>query len=287
VGRIAALADREVKDRAPAIDAHAYVDNCLSAEERKAFEVRLSQDAELHRRVDLWQLQSEAIRAAFGAPGHGARANVPHVKPTPMPPRGEIDESALRLFTKTQIAERAAPEWTALLRRPATRVAAVLIGITFFPGGMSPTPRTALAEVGASAFRAFASAPVSILDFPGGAGENLARRLGPAFLAARVPEWATPLGWTLRGAKRVPGLRGEAILILLEGPERRPLGVFIEPLDAPASSAIRIDPLGGMLVAAFTRRGFGFAVAGAVDGEVEAWLSAAGFADDGWPQLSR
>jgi len=42
-----------------------------------------------------------------------------------------------------------------------------------------------------------------------------------------------------------------------------------------------------MTVAVFTRRGFGFAVASQVDGSVEAWLSAAGFIDDGWPQPTR
>ena len=80
-------------------------------------------------------------------------------------------------------------------------------------------------------------------------------------------------------------MHGEAILILLESEGRRPLGVLIEPLDAPASSAIRIEPLGGMTVAAFTRRGYGFAVAGPADGGVEAWLAAAGFTDDGWPEI--
>ena len=276
-----------MKDRVPAVETHAYVDKCLSPEERKSFEVRLSHDEELRRRVDLWQMQNEAIRAAFGAPGRGSRANG-NSAPLPSPASASLSERTdphLRLFAKTPTVNRAAQKWTNLLRRPATRLAVVLIGVTLFPGGMSSAPRAALAETGASAFRAFASSPASSLDFAGRASADLGRALGPQFTAADLPEWATPLGWTLRGAKRVPGLHGEAILILLESEGRRPLGVLIEPLDAPASSAIRIEPLGGMTVAAFTRRGYGFAVAGPADGGVEAWLAAAGFTDDGWPEI--
>ena len=279
-----------MKDRAPAVDAHAYVDNCLTPEERKAFEGRLRKDEDLRRRVDLWQAQSEAIRSAFGAPGRSPRAaGLRSSGATPSsatPIRGEAGEPVARTLARTRTAERAAPNWTSLLRRPATRAAIVLIGVTFFPGAMAQAPRDALAETGASAFRAFSAAPAATLDFHGGAGE-MAHALGPQFLAVRLPEWVAPLGWTLRGAKRVPGLQGEAVLILLEGKEKRTLGVLVEPLDAPASSAIGAESVGGMTVAVFTRRGYGFAVAGQADGGVEAWLSAAGFLDEGWPQLTR
>ena len=50
------------------MDAHAYVDECLSREDRIAFEARLRNDPELRRQVDLWQAQNDAIRAAFRAP---------------------------------------------------------------------------------------------------------------------------------------------------------------------------------------------------------------------------
>jgi len=278
-----------VKDRAPAIDAHAYVDNCLSPTERKAFEARLRQDEDLRRRVDLWRTQGEAIRAAFGAPGYGAQSK-PAISPSTNPAtpnHGETAESGLRLFPRTRAPERVAPKWISFLRRPATRVFVVLIGITLFPGAMAPAPRAALAETGASSFRAFSSSPEAALDFGGGSVEGLSHALGPQFSTIGLSEWATPLGWTLRGAKRVPGLHGEAILILLEGQESQQLGVLVEPLDAPASSAIRTVSLGGMTVAAFTRQGFGFAVAGLEADSVEAWLSATGFMDEAWPQAAR
>ena len=50
------------------MDAHAYVDECLSRDDRIAFEARLRDDPELRRQVDLWQAQNDAIRAAFRAP---------------------------------------------------------------------------------------------------------------------------------------------------------------------------------------------------------------------------
>ena len=50
------------------MDAHAYVDECLSREDRIAFEARLRDDPELRRQVDLWQAQNDAICAAFRAP---------------------------------------------------------------------------------------------------------------------------------------------------------------------------------------------------------------------------
>jgi hypothetical protein len=274
-----------VKDRASAIDAHAYVDNCLSPAERKAFEALLRQDEELRRKVDLWRTQSEAIRATFGAPGRCPQSRPANSPGSPI--RNEAAEPALRLHPRAHATESAAPRWTSLLRRPATRAVIVLMGITFFSGGMAHTPDIALAATGASAFRAFSAAPAATLDFRGGLSEDFSRALGPQFSAVRLSEWATPLGWNLRGAKRVPGLYGEAILVLLADKDSRALGVLVEPLDAPASSAIRMGSLGGITVAAFTRRGFGFAVAGQADGEVGTWLAAAGFMDEGWPQLGR
>lgn len=51
-----------------AADLHAYVDNCLDRERRSALEAKLQKDPQMLRRVQLWQSQNEAIRAAFGAP---------------------------------------------------------------------------------------------------------------------------------------------------------------------------------------------------------------------------
>jgi anti-sigma factor RsiW len=56
-----------VSDSRRANDAHAYVDGCLSAAERAAFEAAMARDARLRARVDAWRTQNEAIQSAFGA----------------------------------------------------------------------------------------------------------------------------------------------------------------------------------------------------------------------------
>ena len=103
------------------MDAHAYVDECLSREDRIAFEARLRDDPELRRQVHLWQAQNDAIRAAFRAPprargplsvGRAFNENVS----APTPPainsrraRGCRDiERCARPFTANLAGERAA-----------------------------------------------------------------------------------------------------------------------------------------------------------------------------------
>ena len=56
-----------MSDGAACLDAHAYVDHSLSPAERAKFEAALSRDGKLRARVEAWEAQNEAIRAAFGA----------------------------------------------------------------------------------------------------------------------------------------------------------------------------------------------------------------------------
>src|ERR1700677_1738267 len=85
------FAGSQVTERFASTDAHAYVDECLSREDRIVFEARLRDDPELRRRVDLWQAQNDAIRAAFRAPLR-ARGPISVGRPSnenlsaPMPP---------------------------------------------------------------------------------------------------------------------------------------------------------------------------------------------------------
>ncbi|MBV8661581.1 MAG: hypothetical protein JO107_00635, partial [Hyphomicrobiales bacterium] len=51
-----------------AVETFAYVDNCLTPAERRAFEARLRDDPQLRREVALWESQNAAIRSAYGAP---------------------------------------------------------------------------------------------------------------------------------------------------------------------------------------------------------------------------
>ena len=53
-------------------DLHAYVDDCLEPDERRAFEKQMAEDPALARRAAVWRAQNNAIRSAFD--GEGARA---------------------------------------------------------------------------------------------------------------------------------------------------------------------------------------------------------------------
>ena len=53
-------------------DLHAYVDDCLEPNERRALEKQMTEDAALARRAAAWRAQNSAIRSAFD--GEGARA---------------------------------------------------------------------------------------------------------------------------------------------------------------------------------------------------------------------
>ncbi len=53
-------------------DLHAYVDDCLEPDERRALEKQMAEDPALARRAALWRAQNSAIRSAFD--GEGARA---------------------------------------------------------------------------------------------------------------------------------------------------------------------------------------------------------------------
>src|SRR6516225_9849793 len=53
-------------------DLHAYVDDCLEPDERRALEEQMAEDPALARRAAAWRAQNSAIRSAFD--GEGARA---------------------------------------------------------------------------------------------------------------------------------------------------------------------------------------------------------------------
>src|SRR5436305_13247269 len=78
------------------LDAHAYVDNCLSPADRLNFEAVMRRDAKLRARVEAWGAQNEALRLAFGsasrpranpAPALGRPSNENNVAPGPAPSR--------------------------------------------------------------------------------------------------------------------------------------------------------------------------------------------------------
>ena len=159
-------------------EAFAYVDNCLAPADRRAFEARLREDAELRRQVALWESQNGAIRAAYGAAasaraaidlGGNSNENFPVWMASAIQARRSA--AATRMTAKRARSRRARsprPSRAAVRRRAAPRfalarrvlaIAALAAGLIVAgaPGG--PTwPRGQSIDAGLAAYRAFAAA---------------------------------------------------------------------------------------------------------------------------------
>ena len=262
------------------MDAHAYVDECLSREDRIAFEARLRDDPELRRQVDLWQAQNDAIRAAFRAP---PRARGPlslgrpfheNVSPPAIDSRRagaaatSSDAPAPPPRTSLANVRRIAPRPTLARRiRGRTLRSALILSLSsvllaLSPAGGPPDERGPLIGAGLAAFRAFGADSTVALDIPTTDGDVLARQLSPRFVARAAAANFDVAGWTLIGARFVPGTASVAAFVLWENRDRARLGLLIEPLDAPPSSTPRNRDFGGVAISAWTEGGQGFTAVG-------------------------
>ena len=282
-------------ERVASIDAHAYVDECLSREDRIAFEAKLRDDLELRRRVELWQAQNDAIRAAFRAPprsrgplsvGRPSNQNLPTPIPPVIEPRaaGAGETSEVPAFPPRassaeprRIAAQPAPadrNWALILRSGLIlSLATILLALS--AAGGPPDERGALVGAALAAFRAFGAEPSVPLDMNSSDSRVLARQLSPRFVAHAAANFEIP-GWTLIGARFVPGTASAAAFVLWENHDRARMGLLIEPLDAPASSKPRTGEFGGVATSAWTEGGRGFAAVGLDPGAVAALIRVGG-----------
>jgi anti-sigma factor RsiW len=265
------------------MDAHAYVDECLSREDRIAFEALLRDDAELRRRVDLWQAQNDAIRAAFHAPLR-ARGPILVGRPSnenlspPMPPAIDArrmgaastpsDAPAAPLRTSPGDVRRILLRPTPVRRfwGPGLRWALILslasIVLTVWPAGGPPDERGLLVSAGLAAYRAFGGDSSVALDISSSDPRALAKQLSPRFVARATATNFDLAGWTLIGARFVPGTASAAAFVLWENRARARMGLLIESLDAPQSSTPRMREFGAVAISAWTEGGKGFAAVG-------------------------
>jgi anti-sigma factor RsiW len=264
------------------MDAHAYVDECLSREDRIAFEARLRDDPELRRQVHLWQAQNDAIRAAFRAPprargslsvGRAFNENVSAPTPPAVGSRrgGAVatssDAPAPSLRTSLANARRFAPRPTLARRiwgrtlRSALILSLSSVLLALSPAGGPPDERGPLIGAGLAAFRAFGADSSVALDIPTTDARALAEQLTPKFVARAAANFDVT-GWTLIGARFVPGTASAAAFVLWENRDRARMGLLIESLDAPASSTPRNRDFGGVAISAWTEGGKGFAAVG-------------------------
>ena len=254
-----------MSDGYAALDAHAYVDNCLSPADRIAFEAAMRRDAKLRARVDAWGAQNESIRLAFGsaprprvnaAPALGRPSNENTAAREPAPSRIAALAQPLRERAATQIAARPAARW----RLAALGGVAFVAGLVAFAGSPSD-PRQALLERAGPALRAASAFADTRLDFISDDPIAISAWLAPRF--ARVdPRRLAPPGWSPLGVRIVAGVNAAAALVLFEDALGGRAGLLLEPTDALPE----LPEIGGrdadMTVIAGVADGFAYAAVG-------------------------
>ncbi len=219
------------------LDAHAYIDNCMSPSDRLAFEAATRRDAKLRARVEAWGAQNEAIRLAFGAAAH-PRASVPPAVGRPSNENNAAPVSApSRLAALAQPLRDRAPSRIDAPTGRATRWRArglgllvLSAGLVAFSGGPDD-PRGALLERAGPALRAAAAFADTRLDFISDDPRAVAAWLAPRF-ARLDPERLKPPGWSLLGVRVVAGVNAAAALVLYEDALGGKAGLLLEPTDA-------------------------------------------------------
>jgi anti-sigma factor RsiW len=268
-----------VTERFESAEAHAYVDECLSREDRIAFETRLRDDPELRRRVDLWRAQNEAIRAAFRAPprsrgplsvGRPTNENVsaPLAVDSRRVRTGETASDPAAHPARTSEPRRTFPQPAPVRRKRATLLrTALILSLSLFLVALSAAggpvdERGPLTDAALAAFRAFGAESSVALDITSSDARALAKQLSPRFVADPATADFDITGWKLLGARFVPGTASAAAFVLWEKSNRTRMGLLIEPLDAPMDSTPRNRDFGGVAISAWTAGGQGFAAVG-------------------------
>jgi len=275
-----------------AADAFAYVDNCLDAAERRAFEARLRDDPELGRQVALWEAQNSAIRAAFGGSasaraaidlGRSSNENLPLWMASSTQTRraatsrsgdtlgGEAPNGDPRAWPSR--AEAAAASRGATPEPPAGfSMARGLLAVAVFacalllvaPPGGPLWPRDKLTAAGLAAYSAFAAPGASApLEFRTGDADVLTKWLMPQFARGVVAPQLRSSRFTLLGGRIAPGTTASAAFVVYDDRRGGRVGILIEPLDAPAPSEPELRGSEGLASAAWSDGGRGLVAVGA------------------------
>ena len=256
-------------ERSVLADAHAYADNCLTADAQRAFEARLERDPALRRRVETWKAQNEAIRAAYDVPRTSGR---PAAEGSSWMPSHISSRRAAVSPRESVVA--AAPGGTLAARRDARArtvarsssrlrlgvILALSLGLlTLSSRGGPADPRSGLGAAGVSSLRAFGVDSAASFDFVPANPRALAQWLSPRFWPSATEARLDLAGWKPLGVRIVPGTQSVAAFVVWETPEGSRAGLLIEPMDAPLASRPKLRMAGGYSTAAWTSGGRGFA----------------------------
>jgi len=273
-------------------DLHAYVDDCLEPDERLAFEQQMAQDPAIARRAALWRAQNSAIRAAFDGEGarafpisivrpqnetfgRAARSGAAGAKPSgEQPPRPTLSAVAetRRPLAKVSARDAFRPwlEW-----RLGLAVLSVCLAFVWAPTA-TVVPDERLGEAGVAAFQAFARPGVEPVEF---ATSDAAQAQAWLTTRLRRPVYlpATPSALKLVGARIAPYPAASAAFLVYKAQDRA-IGLLVQSLDAPPTTAPQPLAADGGAATIWTWRGQGLALVGDLDGAALLKI-AADFAD--------
>ena len=245
------------------VDALAYVDDSLDADRRAEFELSLSANPELRRRVTLWQAQNDALRKAYLSP---PRSRVHRTLPRPSnenAPPERASRPVGRVYAHplaNEVAERRLRERRQRGRLKLAAVATLSTLFSAFAFGGPVDPRAGLMDAALAAYRAFAIGPAAPLDIATDDPLRLGRWLGARYQGQALEATLAAPDWTLRGARLTPGLQGAAAFVVFENDEHATAGLLIEPVDAVLQAPIQSRRAGGVVKAARVDGGLGLAV---------------------------
>jgi anti-sigma factor RsiW len=258
-------------------DLHAYVDDCLEPDERLAFEQRMAQDPALARRAALWRGQNIAIRTAFD--DAGARAFPLSI----VRPQNETFGRSARSGAKPSGEQPPRPTSGAVAetRRPAAKVlardglrpwlvwrlglAALSLCVAFvWTPATTAVPGERLGEAGVAAFRAFARPGAEPVEFATG---DMSEAQAWLTTQLRRPVYlpTTPSTLKLVGARIAPYPAASAAFLVYRSQDKA-IGLLVQSLDAPATTAPRLLAADGGAAAIWTWRGQGLALVGDLEG---------------------
>jgi anti-sigma factor RsiW len=268
-----------VTDRFDAAAAFAYVDNCLGPAERRAFEARLRDEADLRREVALWEAQNVAIRAAYGATpssraaidlGRNSNENMPvwmtETRAAALARSGEPRSWPTRIEAAALRNPPVEPP------PPRSRLARGLVALLVFvaallfvaPLGGPSWPRDQLSAAGLAAYSAFgAQGALTPVEFRASDPDALTKWFTPQFARGVVVPRLPPNTLRQLGGRIAPGTTASAAFVVYENERGDRVGLLIEPLDAPAPSKPRVQEVKGLNLAAWTDAGRGLVAIGA------------------------
>jgi anti-sigma factor RsiW len=273
-------------------DLHAYVDDCLEPDERLAFEQQMAQDPAIARRAAIWRAQNSAIRAAFD--GEGARAfPISIVRPQNETFGRAARSGAAGAKPSGEQMPRATLSAVAQTGRPLAKVSAgdafrpwlewrlglvllsVCLAFVWAPAA-TVVPDERLGEAGVAAFQAFARPGVEPVEF---ATSDAAEAQAWLTTRLRRPVYlpATPSALKLVGARIAPYPAASAAFLVYKAQDRA-IGLLVQSLDAPPTTAPQILAADSGAATIWTWRGQGLALVGDLDGAALLKI-AADFAD--------